>query len=81
MNSTAPIFRSKYRAIEGGCVSCSGDLAAVQQLPGVEDVDALASGLVIVTHDGTVSDEAVVQAAKKAGLPLASAGPARPARP
>ena len=33
-----------------------------------------------VTHDGTVSDDAVVEAAKKSGLPLAPAGPARPVR-
>ena len=80
MTAPAQLFRSKYRAIEGGCVSCSGDLATLEALPGVREVDALASGLVLVTHDGTVSDDAVVQAAQKVGLPLAPAGPARPVR-
>ena len=79
---TAPnqLLRSKYRATEGGCVSCAGDLATVEALPGVKEVDALASGLVLVTHDGTVSDDAVVEAAQKSGLPLLPAGPARPVR-
>ena len=51
MTVPAQFFRSKYRAIEGGCVSCSGDLATLEALPGVKEVDALASGLVLVTHD------------------------------
>lgn len=80
MTAPGPFVRSKYRAIEGGCVSCSGDLAPVGALPGVQNVDALASGLVLVTHDGTVTDDAVVDAAKKAGLALTPAGPARPVR-
>jgi len=61
-------------------VSCAGDLAPVQALRGVHNVDALASGLVLVTHDGTVRDEAIVEAAGKAGLLLAPAGPAGPVR-
>jgi len=79
---SAPIqlVRSKYRTLEGGCVSCSGDLATIQSVPGVQDVDALASGVVLVTHDGSVTDAAVIEAAQKAGLPLAAAGPARPLR-
>ena len=80
MSAPTQLVRSKYRALEGGCVSCSGDLAAVQALPGVQNVDALASGVVLVTHDGTVTDAAVIEAARKAGLPLAAAGPARPLR-
>ncbi|OOP60957.1 hypothetical protein BMF89_15095 [Arthrobacter sp. SRS-W-1-2016] len=74
------MVRSKYRALGGGCVSCSGDLAPVEALPGVQKVDALASGVVLVTHDGTVADSAVVEAAQRAGLSLAPAGPARPVR-
>ena len=62
MTTPTQFLRSKYRAIEGGCVTCAGDLAVVESLPGVKEVDALASGLVLVTHDGTVSDDAVVAA-------------------
>ena len=51
MSAPTPFVRSKYRTLEGGCVSCSGDLATVQSLPGVQNVDALASGVVLVTHD------------------------------
>ncbi|WP_279070796.1 hypothetical protein [Microbacterium lacticum] len=80
MTAPTQLLRSKYRATEGGCVSCAGDLTTVEALPGVKEVDALASGIVLVTHDGTVSDDAVVEAAKKSGLPLAPAGPARPVR-
>ena len=80
MTTPTQFLRSKYRAIEGGCVTCAGDLAVVESLPGVKEIDALASGLVLVTHDGTVSDDAVVAAAKKSGLPLVAAGPARPVR-
>lgn len=58
MTTPTQFLRSKYRAIEGGCVTCAGDLAVVESLPGVKEVDALASGLVLVTHDGTVSDDA-----------------------
>lgn len=36
MTVPAQFFRSKYRAIEGGCVSCSGDLATLEALPGVK---------------------------------------------
>ena len=46
----------------------------------MQKVDALASGVVLVTHDGTVADSAIVEAAQKAGLSLAPAGPARPVR-
>lgn len=81
MSAPTELVRSKYRALAGGCVSCSGDLAPVEALPGVRKVDALASGVVLVTHDGTVTDAAVVEAAQKTGLPLAVAGPARPVRP
>ncbi|WP_242088789.1 heavy-metal-associated domain-containing protein [Microbacterium lacticum] len=80
MSAPTPFVRSKYRTLEGGCVSCSGDLATVQSLPGVQNVDALASGVVLVTHDGTVTDDAVIDAARKAGLTVAAAGPARPVR-
>lgn len=80
MRTPAALVRSKYRTTEGGCVSCAGDLATVQALPGVTAVDALASGVVLVTHDGTVTDNAVVEAARKSGLPLAPTGPARPIR-
>lgn len=80
MTTPGQLVRSKYRALGGGCVSCSGDLAPVEALPGVRKVDALASGVVLVDHDGTVTDSAVVEAAKKAGLALAPAGQARPVR-
>ena len=80
MSAPTQLVRSKYRALEGGCVSCSGDLVLVEALPGVQNVDALASGVVLVTHDGSVTDAAVIEAAQKAGLPLAAAGPARPLR-
>lgn len=80
MSAPSQLIRSRYRALEGGCLSCSGDLATIQALPGVQEVDALASGLVLVTHDGTVADDAVVAAAEKVGLPLAPAGPGRPVR-
>ena len=80
MSAPTQIVRSKYRALEGGCVSCSGDLAPVEALPGVRSVDALASGVVLVDHDGTVTDAAVIEAAQRVGLPLAAAGPARPLR-
>ena len=80
MTVPAPFLRSKFRAIGGGCVACSGDLAGVEALPGVKVVDALASGVVLVTHDGRVSDDAVVEAARKVGLTLAAVGPARPVR-
>ena len=46
----------------------------------MQKVDALASGVALVTHDGTVADSAIVEAAQKAGLSLAPAGPARPVR-
>lgn len=45
MTNSSSLVRSRYRTLEGGCVSCSGDLASVQSLPGVRSVDALASGL------------------------------------
>ena len=80
MTVPAQFFRSKYRAIEGGCVSCSGDLATLEALPGVKEVDALASGLVLVTHDVTVSDDAVVQAAQQVRLPRVAVNSARPVR-
>lgn len=80
MSTPIQLVRSKYRALGARCVSCSGDLASVKALPGVQKVDALASGVVLVTHDGTVADSAVVKAAQKAGLSLAPAGPARPVR-
>lgn len=80
MSAPAQLVRSKYRALEGGCVSCSGDLVPVQALPGVQNVDALASGVVLVTHDGTVTDAAVIEAAQKVGLSLAATGRARPIR-
>ena len=51
MNTPIQLVRSKYRALGGGCVSCSRDLAPVEALPGVQKVDALASGVVLVTHD------------------------------
>lgn len=77
MTTPAQLLRSRFRAIEGGCVTCAGDLAGVESLPGVSEVDALASGLVLVTHDGTVTDESVVEAARRSGVPLVAAGPAR----
>lgn len=80
MSTSTQLVRSKYRTLEGGCVSCSGDLATVQALPGVQNVDALASGVVLVTHDGSVTDTAVIEAARKAGLSMAAAGPTRPLR-
>lgn len=80
MSAPTQLVRSKYRTLEGGCVSCSGDLATVQGLPGVQTVDALASGVVLVTHDGTVTDTAVIEAGRKAGLSMTAAGPARPLR-
>lgn len=80
VNTPIQLVRSKYRALGGGCVSCSRDLAPVEALPGVQKVDALASGVVLVTHDGTVADSAIVEAAQKVGLSLAPAGPARPVR-
>ena len=80
MTNSSSLVRSRYRTLEGGCVSCSGDLASVQSLPGVRSVDALASGLVLVTHDGTVTDDAVLAAAQAAGLRRAPAGVARSAQ-
>ncbi|MCC9052792.1 hypothetical protein LOK55_00410 [Microbacterium sp. F2E] len=80
MTASSPLLRSKYRATEGGCVSCAGDLVTVEALPGVREVDALASGIVLVTHDGRVTDDAVVEAAQKSGLLLVPAGSARPVR-
>lgn len=80
MGTPTQLVRSKYRALGGGCVSCSGDVGPVEALPGVQKVDALASGVVLVTHDGTVADSEIVAAAQKAGLSLAPAGPARPVR-
>ncbi|WP_431779803.1 hypothetical protein [Microbacterium aurantiacum] len=80
LNAPADLVRSKYRALGGGCVSCSGDLVAVEALPGVQKVDALVSGVVLVTHDGTVTEAAVIEAARKAGLALSATGPARPVR-
>ena len=80
MSAPTQLLRSKYRTLGGGCVSCSGDLSPVEALPGVQKVDALASGVVLVDHDGTVTDADVVEAAQKAGLTLAPAGPARPVR-
>lgn len=80
MKTPSQLVRSKYRALGGGCVSCSGDLAPVEALPGVHKVDALASGVVLVDHDGTVTDAAVIEAAQRNGLSLTSTGPARPVR-
>ncbi len=80
VSAPTPLLRSKYRTLEGGCVSCSGDLSPVEALPGVRRVDALASGVVLVDHDDTVTDADVVEAAQKAGLSLAPAGPGRPIR-
>ena len=69
MTVPAQFFRSKYRAIEGGCVSCSGDLATLEALPGVKEVDALASGLVLVTHDGPVPPPAAHTWISQGGSP------------
>jgi hypothetical protein len=77
---TDNLVRSRYRALDGACLTCSGDLASIAALPGVRDVDPLASGLVLVTHDGTVTDDAVVEAGRKAGVTLTPAGAARPVR-
>lgn len=81
MTTSNELVRSRFRALNGGCVTCSGDLAPVENLPGVTDIDALASGLVLVTHDATVTPDDVVNAARTVGLTLAPAGKTRPARP
>lgn len=72
-DSVVPV-RSRFRAEGGDCLSCSADLGTVRALAGVQEVDALASGLVIVTHDGSVTDSAVVQAAERAGLTIVAVG-------
>lgn len=78
MTAPTQLLRSKYRATEGGCVSCAGDLTTVEALPGVKEVDALASGIVLVTHDGTVSDDAWSRPRRSPGY--RSLRPAPPAR-
>ncbi len=80
MNTPTQLVRSEYHASSGGCVSCAVDLASVKVLTGVHKVDVLASGVVLVTHDGTVADTAIVKAARQSGLDLQAYGPARPVR-
>lgn len=74
MSHSPGSVRSRFRVVGGGCLSCSADLGTVRALAGVQEVDALASGLVIVTHDGSVADGAVVKAAARAGLTILPAG-------
>lgn len=74
------LVRSRYRALDGGCLTCSGDLAAIEDLPGVTNVDPLVSGLVLVTHDGRATDAAVIEAGRRAGVRLRAVGAARPVR-
>ena len=78
MNTPTPLSRSTYRAAGDGCLSCVSDLTAVKVLSGVRKVDALASGVVLVTHDGTVADNAIITAARQAGLDLKLDRPAHP---
>jgi len=69
------VVRSQFRVNAGCCSDCAGDLAGgLGALPGVHDVQVLgASGLVVVDHDGTVTDEAVRRLAADAGLGLVPA--------
>ena len=69
--------RRRYRLDPACCSTCSGDLEGLRRLRGVEDVQRFDSaGIVIVTADDEVSDEAIRQAAAAGGVTLAAALPA-----
>lgn len=78
----ATMTRTRYRVTEGCCSDCAGDVAGVLgRLTGVQQVTVLdAADLVIVDHDGHVSDDQVQQQAARLGLRLAPEGP-RPGAP
>jgi Cd2+/Zn2+-exporting ATPase len=66
---------TRFRVTEGSCLDCAGDVAsALRHLPGVLDVQILATaGLVIVHHDDRVDPERVDEQASRVGLRLVPA--------
>jgi Cd2+/Zn2+-exporting ATPase len=62
----------RFRVVSGGCVECAGDLrATLLLLPGAEEVEVLGGADVVrVTHDGSLTADAVRAAAGRHHLSL-----------
>ncbi|NHA01194.1 cation-translocating P-type ATPase [Nocardioides sp. W3-2-3] len=65
-----------------GCVDCSGDLAALRQVPGASEVRLLeATGVIAVDADPTLDDDVFLRAAAGSGLTLQRQDTSRPSAP
>jgi Cd2+/Zn2+-exporting ATPase len=78
--ATGPrIRRDRFQVDRSCCVDCSADLGeTLRRLPGVSAVEwSPSAGLVVVEHDGRVSNETVRREAGRAGIALQPAAGGR----